>query len=141
MWRGFSIVEVAVVLGIVGLGLVLMSPGLASWLDSIATRRAAEEVMGFYHQARFAALVQATPVRIDFDSDTLRAAYEGGRDSTFLLVPGPAHYGVVFTVSRSTIRIQANGWGWGVANTKLVFRRGAAAESLTTSRLGRMKRW
>ncbi len=55
--------------------------------------------------------------------------------------PGPARHGVTLTASRSVIRIYSNGMGLGAANTKLVVRRGAAAESLTTSRLGRLKRW
>jgi hypothetical protein len=39
------------------------------------------------------------------------------------------------------IRVGPNGIGWGAANTQLILRRGAAAESLTTSRLGRLKWW
>jgi hypothetical protein len=48
---------------------------------------------------------------------------------------------VSFRASRPVIRLYPNGFGLGAANTKIVLERGAAAESLTTSRLGRLKRW
>jgi hypothetical protein len=44
-------------------------------------------------------------------------------------------------VSRPVIRLSPVGLGLGGSNTKVVLYRGAAAESLTTSRLGRLKRW
>ncbi len=43
-------------------------------------------------------------------------------------------------VSRPTIRISVTGLGYGAANTKLVFRRGTVADSLATSRIGRIRR-
>ena len=95
----------------------------------------------FYHRARFAAIFRAQRVRIEFGQDSLRATLEGVEDSTFLVWPGPARHRVELTSSREVIRIHPNGFGWGGANTKLVVRRGMAAESLTTSRLGRLKRW
>jgi hypothetical protein len=97
--------------------------------------------MSFYHHARYAGMMRAARVRMQFAPDTLQAYYESLRDSLFLSVPGPAARGVAMRASRSVIRIQANGIGWGAANTKIVLRRGSAAESLTTSRLGRLKWW
>ncbi len=79
-------------------------------------------------------------VRVEFATDTLRARTEAN-DSTVLALPGPARYGVVLEASRRVIDLAPNGLGWGAANTKIVLRRGAAAESLTTSRVGRLKRW
>jgi hypothetical protein len=43
--------------------------------------------------------------------------------------------------SRAVIRIDPTGLGYGAANSTIVLQRGAVAESLTTSRLGRLKRW
>jgi Tfp pilus assembly protein FimT len=116
-------------------------PRIARWLDWIATERAAQELASFYHRGRLAAVFRSTRVRLEFGADTLRAVFEGAEDSTFIVTPGPARHGVALRVSRPVIRIHPNGLGYGAANTKLVLRRGAAAESLTTSRLGRLKRW
>lgn len=141
MHRGVTLVELLVVVTIVGTLMLLALPQAGKLTDRLLTARATDEVAMFYHRARYAALMRATPVRVDFAADTLKATYQGVRDSVFLVLGGPAKYGVQLTASRSSIRIRPTGWGWGAANTKLVFRRGAAAESLTTSRLGRLKRW
>jgi prepilin-type N-terminal cleavage/methylation domain-containing protein len=141
MRRGVTLYELLAVVTLMGLVAAFGIPRLAGWLDRIATDRAARELASFYHRARLAAVFRSTRVRLEFSADSLRAVFEGVEDSTFIALPGPAQHGVTLRVSRPVIRIHPNGFGWGAANTKLVVRRGAAAESLTTSRLGRLKRW
>jgi len=130
-----------VVLAIVGVLSALAVPRAAGWLDRLAVRRAADEVASFYQAARLAAIFRSQRVRLELRPDSLRAALEGPADSVFLHWPGPTRHGVSLTASRAIIRIESNGLGFGAANTKLVLRKGMAAESLTTSRLGRLKRW
>jgi prepilin-type N-terminal cleavage/methylation domain-containing protein len=141
MRRGFTILEVLVVLTIAAVLLALAVPRWALRRDRLAVGRAAAEVASFYHTARYAAILRARQVRIEFAAASLRAVYEGATDSTFLVRAGPARHGVAFAASRTTIRIAPNGVGYGAANTRLVLSRGAAADTLTTSRLGRLKRW
>ncbi|MBI2615106.1 MAG: prepilin-type N-terminal cleavage/methylation domain-containing protein [Gemmatimonadetes bacterium] len=141
MRRGVTLPELAMVLAIVGVLSALAFPRAASWLDRIAVSRAAGEVAAFYQTARFAAIFRSQRVRLELGQDSLRAVFEGPRDSVFLKWPGPARHRVDLTVTRATIVIQSNGLGFGAANTKVVLRKGMAAESLTTSRLGRLKRW
>jgi hypothetical protein len=95
----------------------------------------------FYGHARMSAIFRGRQVRLEFGPDTLRAVFEGVADSVFLVRPGPRRHGVSLRASRAVIRIYPNGLGRGAANTKLVVQRGVAAESLTTSRMGRLKRW
>ena len=133
--------ELIVVLALVGAMSALAFPRAAQWLDWIAVDRATSEVASFYQTARYAAIYRSQRVRLEVREDSLRAVFEGVNDSLFLRWPGPAQHGVRLTASRSVIRIQPNGLGLGAANTKLVLRRGAVAESLTTSRAGRLKRW
>ncbi len=133
--------ELAMVLAIVGVLSSLAFPRAAGWMDRIAVSRAAGEVAGFYQTARFAAIFRSQRVRLELGGDSLRAVFVGPRDSVFLRWPGPRRHRVDLTVTRVTIEIQANGLGFGAANTKIVLRRGMAAESLTTSRLGRLRRW
>jgi prepilin-type N-terminal cleavage/methylation domain-containing protein len=142
MQKGFSLAELMVVLGIAGVLLAVSAPRARGWRDGRAVRQAAFEVGSFYQAARHGAIMRATRVRIELGADSLRALYETATaDSLFLVRSGPARRGVAVTVSRPVIRIEANGLGYGAANTKLVLRKGLAAESLTTSRLGRLKRW
>jgi prepilin-type N-terminal cleavage/methylation domain-containing protein len=140
MRRGFSLLELVVVLGVTGTLLAIAVPPVVRWRDGATVRQAAWEVISFYHTARYAAILRATRVRLEFAPDTLTAVYEGATDSTFLGRSGPSRLGVALTVTRPVIEIAPNGLGWGAANTTLVFRRGAAADTLTTSRLGRLRR-
>jgi prepilin-type N-terminal cleavage/methylation domain-containing protein len=139
--RGVSLLELLFVLVVIAILLGLVAPRFARVRDTMATDRAARELALFYAQARYGAILRGTRVRIEFGVDSLRAVYESVQDSVFILRPGPGRLGVSLTTSRSVIRIYPNGFGLGAANTKLIVQRGTAAESLTTSRLGRMKRW
>ncbi len=141
MRKGVTLPELATTLAIVGALTAMAVPRLAGWMDRIAVSRATGEITAFYQTARFAAIFRSQRVRVELGHDSLRAVLEGPTDSVFLKWPGPARHGVSLTASRATVWFQSNGLGLGAANTKLVLRRGAAAESLTTSLLGRLKRW
>ena len=141
MRRGVTLAEMAMVLAIVGIVSAMAYPRVAGWLDRLAVSRATNEVAAFYQTARFSAILRAQRVRMEFRADSLIATFEGPSDSVFLHWPGPLHQGVMLTATRDSISIQPNGLGFGAANTKIVLRRGMAAESLTTSRVGRLKRW
>ncbi len=138
---GVTMLELLLVLVVIGIVTAITIPPMTRVRDWLAADRAATEAAAFYHRARLSAMWRARVVRIDFTSHTLRATYEGSTDSIFLVMAGPRAHGVELTASRPTIRILPTGFGWGAANTKLIFRKGAAAESLTTSRLGRLRRW
>jgi len=141
MRRGVTLVELVVVMAILGTLVGWAMPRVSAGMDWLAVDAAAQEVTTFYAVARFAALQRGTRVRVEFASDTLRAVFEGTRDSLFRVQAGPARHGVTFHASQRAIRIGSHGYGWGSANTTLVLRRGLVAESLTTSRLGRIKWW
>ncbi len=133
--------ELVTILAIVGIVTAITVPRAVSWTDRAAVRRSAVELAAFYARARLEAMVRGARVRLEFHADSLRAVLEDGSDSVVLARSGPSRHGVSFTASRSVIRIHPNGLGAGGANTRLVVRRGAAAESLTTSRLGRLRWW
>ena len=140
MKAGFTLIEIVIVLVIVGILAALGAPRFGKALDQLAVARAVHETIGLYRSARFAAIVRGKPVRIEFSGDSLVAVLEGQPDTVFMRRAGPAVFGVSLTVSRPTIRINVTGLGYGAANTKLVFRRGTVADSLATSRIGRIRR-
>ena len=140
MRNGFTLLELLIVVVIVGLLAALGLPSMRHWLDRIAVDRAANEITVFYNGARLAAVLRGRRVRIEFHADSLLAVYEGVKDSAFLTATGPSGGGVGFKVSRHIIRVRPNGVGLGAANTKMVLWRGAAADSLAISRLGRIRR-
>ncbi len=141
MRHGFTFVEILLVLVCIGILAVLALPRVNAWSDRWAVGRATAETALFYQRVRFAAVVRSATIRIRFSPERLTAESETPTRRVIEALPGPARYGVRLRVSRSLIRLYPNGLGLGAANTKLVFRRGLAAESLTVSRLGRLKRW
>lgn len=141
MARGFSLVEIVVVLALIGVLAGISAPRVGAYADWLAVRRAEDEAAAFYGRTRISAVYRARRVRVVFGDDSLIAVVEGTTDSVIWAVPGPARHGVALYASRREIRLHPNGIGLGAANTKLVFRRRAAADSLTISRLGRLRRW
>lgn len=130
-----------VVLAFLSTLVMVLAPAILQWRDALITQRAAREVSSFYSRSRMAAVFLSHRVRIEFGADSLVAVREGSADSTLFVAPGPSRHGVALTATRAAIRIAPTGVGWGAANTKVILRRGAAAESLTTSRLGRLRHW
>jgi len=141
MRRGYTLIELLAILAILGTLFALALPRTVNWRDRLAARRAAAEVRAFYARARYGALARSARVRIELSSDSLVAVLEGAVDSVFLHRPGPRYLGVELEASRPVVRMDPGGFGWGAANTKLILRRGSAAESLTVSRMGRIKWW
>ncbi len=141
MRRGYTLVELLAILAILGTLFAFALPRTVNWRDRHAARRAAAEVRAFYARARYGALVRSARVRIELSNDSLVAVLEGAVDSVFLYRPGPRYLGVDLETTRSVVRVGPGGFGWGAANTKLILRRGSAAESLTVSRMGRIKWW
>src|ERR1051325_10927295 len=133
-----TLVETVMVLTLVGLLTLGFAPRIADWRDRLAVRRAADEEAVFYGAARFGALLRGSRVRIELTPDSLCAIYESTSDSVFMRQDGPARDDVSRSTSRLILRILPNGLGAGGSNTTLVLRRGVYAESLTTSRLGRL---
>ena len=140
MRRGLTLIELIVVMTLIGL-VALGLPRFLRWADRFAVIRATQDIENFYSRARFSAVYHNRRVRIVFHQDSLTATAEGDQDSILLRQIGPGGRSVRLKASREVIRLYPNGLGLGGANTKLVLRRGAAAESLTISRLGRLKRW
>jgi prepilin-type N-terminal cleavage/methylation domain-containing protein len=141
MKRGVTLPELIIALAIVGAMSALAVPRIAPWWDRMAVDRAAIELVSFYHAARFGAIQRGARVRVTFRQDSLLATFESVQDSTFIRRAGPARHGVKLRVTRGEVRFYANGTAAGAGNTKLVLSRGAAVDSITTSRLGRLKRW
>jgi hypothetical protein len=48
---------------------------------------------------------------------------------------------VQLDVSNPVVVFDATGMGWGGSNTTAVLRRGSQVETITISRVGRVKRW
>lgn len=130
-----------VVIVIVALLTLVLVPRLRPAFDRIATEGAARDVTTAIAVARAAAVMQGTRARLHIASDSLRVDREGpGGWERYASWPGPGAAGVGLAVSNPVLVFSPIGVGWGLANTTVVLRRGSQFETVTTSRLGRVKR-
>jgi len=139
---GFTLLELMVVICIAAALMAFSLPRAARLMDWMATERAARDVTTALAVGQHRAIAYATRARITFSSDTLRIdRFETGGWTPWWRIPGPTSYGVTLEVSNPIVIFGPNGIGWGASNTKIVLRRGSQVETITTSRVGRVKRW
>ena len=136
---GVTLVELCLVLALVGILASIATRQITRYLDRTAARAAVAEAATVVLRARDEAMAQRTPasVRIDTAAAALELSMRGVVLSRAAL--GHAH-GVALSTTRDSLTYDVRGLGYGAANLTMVARRGAAAESLVVSRLGRV-RW
>jgi prepilin-type N-terminal cleavage/methylation domain-containing protein len=140
--KGFSLVELAIVLLIVALFTAVGLPRLGPFLDRIATDRAAREVTVALAMARHGAVLHGLRARLTIAADSLRIdRLEAAGWIPWKRWSGPADHAVAIEVSNPVVVFGPTGVGWAASNTKVILRRGSQVETITVSRLGRVKRW
>jgi prepilin-type N-terminal cleavage/methylation domain-containing protein len=135
---GYTLVELALVLVVVGLMTTIAARQMLLHLDRMAARAAAGEAASVVMRARDDAVAQRAMVSVLFDTTAaaLEVRARGRRTSRVAL--GSAH-GVALSANRDSLTFDVRGLGYGAANLTLVLRRGRAAESVVVSRLGRVR--
>lgn len=136
---GTTLLELTVVLAILGLCAAIVLPRLGAQRDRVAVEAAAASVTGALTTARAAALRAARVTAMRFDTGNATIVVQADRDTLVHRQLGTVH-GVRLVVSRDSIAFAPNGLGYGAANTQVIVVRGAAAETVTVSRLGRWRR-
>jgi Tfp pilus assembly protein FimT len=135
----YTLVELVVVLTVLALVCAIGVRTMGRLLDRVAASAAITEAAGAMARARDEALARHAMVSVRVDTTvrllTIRTT-RGVRLAQHAL--GHAH-GVSLTTTRDSIVFDARGLGYGAANLTLVARRGAAAETLVVSRLGRVR--
>ena len=142
MRRGFTLAELAVVLAILAIVTAITLPRLQGLRDWIAVNSAAQDVTTAVAVTRNAAIMQGSRRRLVIAHDSLRIdRWAGDSWASLERWPGPDRYGVSLEVSTPLVVFDPIGIPWGASNTKVVLRRGVRSETITLSRLGRVKRW
>lgn len=137
--RGTTLAEIGVVLALIGIAAGIALPRFSSYRDWIATESAAASTMTALSVARHAAIRRATVTAVRFDTSGALITIFSGPDTILRRALGAVH-GIRLQASRDSIAYAPNGMGFGAANTRLILSRGAAAETLAVSRLGRARR-
>ena len=142
MAKGFTLLEFVVVTCMAAILTALWLPRAARLMDWLATERAVRDVTTALALGQHGAVARATRARASFDVDTIRIdRFESQGWVPWWRTPGPAVHGVEMEVSNPVVVFGPTGMAWGVSNTKIVLRRGSQAETITMSRVGRVKHW
>lgn len=139
MRSGTTLIELTLTLSIIAMAAAISISGFARLLDGIAVRGAASEVHTLFSVARHAAINRGKAVTVELDTTRHRVLVRSVAETLRTRELGTVH-GVRLAATRTTSTYSANGLGYGTSNLTLVIRRGRAADTLTVSRLGRVKR-
>lgn len=135
---GYTLPEAAIALAVAGILAALAIAATRALLDRAAARMAAADLASLLAEARDAALASGTAVAARADTTTGSVMLLAGRDTLVRRLVGPLH-DVRLTVTRDSLVYGALGLGRGLANARWIVRRGAAAETVLVSRLGRVR--
>ena len=127
-----------VVLLVLAVLLALASMRIGPAADRSAVHAAAMDAAAILEAARNAAVYRRSAVAVAID--TAHGTLVARSDSAVLLRRDlRSTYGVRLSVSRDSVAFDVRGLGIGLANLSLVARRGAAADTVFISRLGRVR--
>jgi prepilin-type N-terminal cleavage/methylation domain-containing protein len=139
MRRGTTLPELLVVLTIVGiLGTIAMGR-TAALRDRMSVRAAATETVATFALARRWSVSRATRTAITFDTVSVALIVQSYGDTIANRRLASSH-GVGMSASRDSMAYAPNGLGYGASNLTIVLSRGASAETIFVSRLGRVRR-
>lgn len=138
MRHGATLLEIVLALSLAAVAMAMALPAFTRLLDGMAVRGATAEARALFGTARHVAIHRAAPVTVELDTVRARIVVRATGDTIRTRDLGAVH-GVRFTATRATTVYAASGLGYGASNLTLVIRRGAAAETLTVSRLGRVR--
>jgi prepilin-type N-terminal cleavage/methylation domain-containing protein len=138
MPRGFTLPELVVVCTLIALLAGVAVPRTRYVLDGLRLRQAAHEVAGAVTLARAAAIRRGAFAQVVVDESTGTVRVESDGDTLWRRELTENH-GVLVRASRDTVPYAPTGLGFGVANSTIVVSIGERAETVTVSRLGRMR--
>lgn len=139
MRRGITLVELALAMVIVSLMAALAVAGGRRLLDGMHVGAATGEAHTLFGVARQLAILGSRMVTLEIDTTGQRLLVRAGTDVLRVRELGQVH-GVTLAATRLSTTYGATGVGYGASNLTLVVRRGQAADTLTVSRLGRVRR-
>ncbi len=135
--RASTLVELVLTLVLMGIVTAIAVPNVRTILDRMSVRAATQDVVLGLWAARNVAAMRGNYASFIVDSKAGRVRVMSGGDTVFIRDLS-GRRGVKVSVSRDSITYSPTGIGYGAANTRIVVSRGRRADTITTSRLGRV---
>ena len=139
MRRGFTLAELVLTCTFLGLVVGIAIPRVGDMLDRLRVTQAGHEVAGALTLGRAAAIRRADYASVIVDESRGSIRVESGSDTLFHRALRDLHR-VQLRASNDTIIYAPSGFGYGISNSTIVVSLKARAETVTVSRLGRMRR-
>jgi prepilin-type N-terminal cleavage/methylation domain-containing protein len=139
MRRGTTLPELIVVLTVIGILATIAVGRTAALRDRVSVRAATTETVSTFALARRWSLSRAARTAITIDTSGATLLVLSYSDTIARRRLGSSH-GVTLSASRDSMAYAPNGLGYGASNLSLILRRGAAAETVLVSLLGRVRR-
>lgn len=136
--HGTTLIEQLVLLVVVGIGIGISMTGGARLLNTATVHGAARETAEMFAMARDRAMATGRRTAVTLDARSHRMIVHAFRDTLALLDLSPR--GVRLETTRDSMAYQPSGLGYGAANLRVIVKRGASQDTITVSRLGRVKR-
>ena len=136
--RAFTTLELLVTIAVASVLLAVAIPRTRAIADRSAVRNAARDARHAFGFAQRRAVNLGTHVAVWVDTGACTLVV-GDAEGSMLTRALGATYGVALSSTRDSVAYTPLGLGWGAANLTLVLTRGEAADTVTLSRLGRVK--
>lgn len=135
---GATLIELLVTLAVLSTLSLMAIPASAYLRNHASVRSATTELTEALALARSSALAESRVVAVTIDSSAGRALVTAIAD-TLLDLPLASRYGIALSSTRDSIAYGPTGRGFGAANATITLRRGGAEDTVTISRLGRVR--
>ncbi len=135
---GFTLLDQLLVMGLIAVLCTISLQHIGALRDRLAVRSARGSVTDAIALAREHANASGVRTAVRFNSIAGEVLAHAGADT---LVRAPIHdlLGVALDATRDSMAYQPSGLGYGAANMRIVLTRGAHHDTITISRLGRVR--
>jgi prepilin-type N-terminal cleavage/methylation domain-containing protein len=138
MARGFSLIELLLVLAILGLTTGIALPGFRRLGDSLAVQHATLGIISAHRRARMSAILRSRPLELTVAAESLVIRERTG-GLVLWRTPGPTATGVALAGPVRNLSFSPVGLTEGLANATFRLTRGSATRAVVVSRLGRLR--
>lgn len=136
--KGFTLIEVVIAITIAGALSAITLSRAGSFIDRIEVHGATMEAESMFSRARHIAIARGSATTLDIDPLRSTLTIRGSTDVLSSRDLQAAH-GVKLDTNRTSITYSPIGVGYGAANFTMILSRGRAADTISVSRLGRVR--